>query len=535
MDAPAFTQPRPGRKRTAGETPALRDVLGWPAAGALALALAACGPEPASTSPDAADADAPSPPAVTAEDRGALLGELEALYARGAYEEGLARVREGLERSIDDAALHFHRGLFLQAAGDLDGAEAAQTLALELDPRHYPSHRALGDLARLRGNPAEAADHFGRCAAGLPDHAGCRYGLALARIDLGELEAAAGPLAEAAESLDRADVWSELGQLERRRRRLPEAIDAFSRALALDRNHLPALLGLGQALVAAGRGDEGRALLERHREQAALEDERDAVRRAAARPGAGAEVQLQLARLHRARGDAEAEEAALREALRRSPGFPPAVLALANHLLHRGGADEAAALVASLPPAMAEDPAVLFLRGTLALARGDAAEARTRFDASLAHGPWPPPVWLDAGKAWARAGFPEPAVAAFERVGAGLGASPEAGQRAIAAEAHLGLAESRRALGAPDEAVSSVQRALELDPGAGRAWLLLGVLEAERGDRQAARRAFDRALEARRLELLAAGGAGAIRAELAALAPPPEVLELFDQALETPS
>ena len=358
----------------------------WPAAGGLVLLAAGCGPDPPGPASDASTLGTPGPPTVSEEDRGALLAEIEEIYRQGLYEAGLARVKKGLERSIDDAALHFYRGLFLQATGDFEAAEAAQTLALELDPEHYPSYRALGDLAQLRGAPAEAAEHFERCAAGLPDHAGCRYGLALARVDLGELDAAAEPLASAAEQLDRADVWSELGKLERRRRRPKEAISAFSRALALDRAHLPALLGMGQVLMAVGRRDEGQALLERHREEAATEDQLDALRRTAAQPDAPVEIQLQLARIYRSRDDLEAAEAALREALRHSPGFGPAALALANHLLHQGKADEADALVEGLMPAMSGDPAVLFLQGTIDLARGEEAAALAHFQASLAKG-----------------------------------------------------------------------------------------------------------------------------------------------------
>ncbi len=245
-----------------------------------ALVVAGCAepPEPV--------AEAPGPPVSPApvEEHGELLAEIEALHRDRRYEEGLARVGEALEQHPGEALLHFQQGLLLQATGDFATAEAALNRAITLRPAHYPSYRALGDLALGRGAPAEAAEHFEKCVAGLPEHAGCRYGLGLSLIDLGELDAAAVPLASAAGQLDRADVWAELGQLERRRRRMDEALAAYDKALDLDSSHLPSLVGMGQTLVAAGRGEEGRAMLERHREQAALEDELDALRRAAAQP-----------------------------------------------------------------------------------------------------------------------------------------------------------------------------------------------------------------------------------------------------------
>ena len=489
--------------------------------GLLALLTATgCAPEPTRS---ASELRSTAPTAGAEEDHSELAATLDQLRQSGKAQEALAIVRRQLELSPTAALLHFHHGLLLRATGDFAAAEAAVSRALELEPAHYPSYRALGDLARHRGATAEAATAFERCVAGLPDHAGCRYGLSLSRIDLGELDAAAGHLAAAAEQLDRVDVWCELGQLERRRRRLEASIAAFSRALALDRVHLPTLLGMGQALVAAGRKAEGEALLERHRREAAVQDQLDALERAAAQPGAGVDVRLQLARLYRSRDDSDGAEAALREAVARSPTSPPAVLALANLLLHRGDAGAADRLVAGLLPRMAGDPAILFLQGTIDAARGDESAAQAHFEASLARGPWPPPVYLDAGKAWLDAGFPARAADAFARAIKGL---PES------AEAHLGLAESRRATGAAPEALKALRRSLELDASDGWAWLLLGVLETERGDHQKARRAFARGLEARQLDLLAADGAEQIRRDVQALEPPVAALGIFDRELE---
>ena len=455
------------------------------------------------------------------EDHSELIAELEELRQAGRYREALALVQQQLELSPNAALLRFQLGLLLHSTGELDAAEAALLRALELEPAHYPSHRALGDLARLRGAPAQAADHFQRCVSGLPEHAGCRYGLALALVDLGEIDAAAEHLIPAAERLNRADVFSELGQLERRRGRLGESIVAFSQALALDRFHLPTLLGMGQVLVAKGRRDEGQALLERHREEASRQDEIDALRRSADQPGAGAGILIQLARHYRLREDHESTEAALREALENSPGFPAATLGLANHLVHHGDAAEADRLVDSLMPQMEGNAAVLFLQGTIDLALGDADAASVHFDASLAQGSWPPSVYLDAGQAWSKAGRHGKAIRAYEKALSGL---PEP------AAALLGLARSQRAQGALERARDSIIRAIDPEAPDGQALLLRAVLATELGESGSVK-LFEAALEARKLEMLAAGGAGEIRRELEDLAAPKSAFEHFDRAL----
>lgn len=488
------------------------------AASLAALVALACGSDGSRPVDDASQPGASHAVLANAEDRSALLSELDRLRQDGQSMEGLSRVRESLELFPEDALLHYHHGLLLQATGRYPEAEAAVARGLELEPAHYPSHRVLGDLARHRGAPAEAVSHFETCIRGLPAHAGCRYGLALALIDLGELDAAAEPLTSAAEQLERTDVFAELGQLERRRRRLPQAISAFSRALALDRAHLPSLLGLGQALVAMGRREDGEAVLERHRREATTQDQLDALERAAAQPGSDPGIHLQRANLYRTREDSEAAEAALRTALAQAPDFQPATLALANHLVHEGDLDEAQALISSLPAEILEHPPVRFLLGTLAVARGDESEALDQFAAS-SPASWPPPIHLDTGKAWQRAGFSRRAADAFHQAVAEM---PES------EDAHFGLALSQYQLGETRVALTSVHRALELAPEDDRAWFLLAILRAEQGDRDAARQALSKGLEIRRVDLLIADGEQRVREIFHGLNPSSAALDLFE-------
>ncbi len=79
--------------------------------------------------------------------------------------------------------------------------------------------------------------------------------------------------------------------------------------------------------------------------------------------------------------------------------------------------------------------------------------------------------------------------------------------------------------------MGSIAKAIDPDHPDGRAPLLMAV-PTTAPQEPAAFEFFGAALEARKLELLAAGGAGEIRRELEALAPPATALELFDRALE---
>ena len=460
----------------------------------------------------------------TEEERTALLEEIEKFSSSGHHEEGLVRAKEGQKLAPNDSRFYFYEGLLLNASGDYAGAESAVHHAVELRPDHYPSYRVLGELAQRRGAPGEAADYYGRCVAGLPDDDVCQYGLGVALVELGQLDAAAEALRIAVEVRHRANVWSELGKVERGRRQLDAAIEAFAQALRIDSVHLPSLLGMGQVLLAAGRQEEGSALLERHREEAALQDRLEAAHRAAAQPDASVDVVLQLAELCRRRNDLEAAESALRRALAMAPEFVPARLALANHLLHQREIGDAETLIEGLGTEQAKDPAVLFLRGTIAVARRDEHAAKRHFEDSIARGPWPPSLVVEAGTAWLSAGFPQRAAEAFEQAIIGM---PEA------TEAYLGLAQSQHAGGAASRALATTRRVLELDRTDGHAALLLGVLQAHLGNTPQARSAFLQALQNFKLELLPAGGADEIRRDLDALEPTQVAIEVFEQELET--
>ena len=75
----------------------------------------------------------------------------------------------------------------------------------------------------------------------------------------------------------------------------------------------------------------------------------------------------------------------------------------------------------------------------------------------------------------------------------------------------LGLVAFERGLN--EEARRALERALAVDPGAGEAWNLLGVVRQQLGDPRGAQRAFSSALEASPFLPPALANAGLIAAE----------------------
>lgn len=151
-----------------------------------------------------------------------------------------------LQRAAD---FHHVRGLVLESGGDADGARAAYTDALDVDPGHPAARLNRGNL-RLEAGQLEGA-------LADADELVRRYPRAEKPWNLrARVAAAGGELDAAAEALTRsatlwpsdAGVWHELGRVFLRLDRLDEARGALRRARALE----PSRQGLAADLATAG-------------------------------------------------------------------------------------------------------------------------------------------------------------------------------------------------------------------------------------------------------------------------------------------
>ncbi len=265
-----------------------------------------------------------------------------ALASDIARAEGRAdRALELAERGVasrPSAPMYERRGLAHELAGDLPAARDDLAKAAQLDPR--PSapllhlgrvQQALGDSrgavlafsAAAQRNPREPEAWLGSgiCRMSLGDRSGARNDLERAEelaptraaplIGLGDLDTAelstesAERRYRAATQLEPAVAlgWLKLGNTLMRRGEASAAANAYRNAIERKGELAAAHNGLGAALQAQGKLDEARVELER------------AARLDASDPN----PLLNLARLHRKRGDLAAAEAALAQAHSRAP------------------------------------------------------------------------------------------------------------------------------------------------------------------------------------------------------------------------
>jgi tetratricopeptide (TPR) repeat protein len=371
----------------------------------------------------------------------------------GRPREALAACRAGRVWCPDDAELLFAEGGLLRRLGDAAGAEAAFRQLLPAD-----------------GDPPSAGS-FASVDEGLRGHL----------------------------------AWNQLALLSRQQGRHAEAEGHWRAALAQAPAFLPALLGLAETALHAGRWDELERLTAEVEPQspvdAAVLRARGLLARkdfAAARrllgetiaqhPQALAPRILLTHALLQEGTDAAAAEAALRDVLERDPGQAESWRNLAVLLRNQGRLADAAAVCQSARRYRPDDPDLLLMHGMLLAEVGDPAQAEACLVRLLE---------IDSSKG-AACGHRRTARHNLALLWRGQGRLAEASAqwRALLAEepglaaARLALAEVCLALGQLGEAEQHLAR-LEADaPDARETLLVRGRLHLARRDFAAARRAF---------------------------------------------
>ncbi len=227
-----------------------------------------------------------------------LLGDV--LARRGAVEEAVDVLRQGLERAPDDPQLHARLGLLLARNG-LGGAETERHLseAIRLSETFQGDlHAARGGLLAEQGRLAEALDEYERVLAVEPGNVAARNNRAIAWYQMGRQDEAVQELRQViAEHPKHADSYNNLAAIAIHRRDWPEverqsraalAVDdglvqawnnlavgleeqdqtsaaekAYRRALELEDGYWQARFNLGVLLRKAGRLDEAKQAFER--------------------------------------------------------------------------------------------------------------------------------------------------------------------------------------------------------------------------------------------------------------------------------
>ena len=231
-------------------------------------------------------------------------------------EIGTEAVRCGMASNQPDRAVDFLRlmnrdfpddpdVLYLSSHVYSDLSTLASERLLSTAPGSVQAHQMNAEILEFQGKPEEAVKEYRKILASNPNLPGIHYHLGRALLagpqNPTTQEEARGEFEEELK-INPADALSEyeLGEMARKARQWNEAIERFSRAVKVDSTFADAQIGLGKALLSAGRSAQAVEPLE-----GALGLEPDNL---------VAHYQLSLAyrRLGRAQ-DADKEEAAYRK------------------------------------------------------------------------------------------------------------------------------------------------------------------------------------------------------------------------------
>ena len=294
-----------------------------------------------------------------------------------------------------DARSLWHKGAREEAIAErvkeVAAPGAALELRLELARWELEVHRpaaALEHLAPLgkeadplRGEAHYALAHYAE-AVPLLDEATSEH--VLMKVDaleaLGRVDESDAVLARALALPGPGDarLWSAEGRRLARVGQGGKAAEAFRKALVLDECSAEAWFGLGRALIAADRRDEGLQALEKHRKLTPLLDQWDFARRAVDLAPRHAPNLAALADAERALGRLERAEELYTRAMELAQGADQLVpIALRQaRLVSEDKHDAAAAITLLVKAAEGTPDARLFVRaGDLALEAKDAPRA----------------------------------------------------------------------------------------------------------------------------------------------------------------
>ncbi len=378
--------------------------------------------------------------------RDAHLNLVAPLAEAGRLDEALAAARIGVEQRADRADAHVALGSVLLRLGRFDEADSVFRTALQLAPGHPGAHQNLGEALRRRGRFGEAIEMY-RAALGTdPDLAAAHAGLGLSLFETGRhgealaalqrtlaLDPDAPSAGEIAMAAGRAAV--EVGRL--------DAADAhFRRAVALEPTSPAPLMELSNLLAARGRRAEAEEYLRRARE---------------ARPNDPAAFHV-IGEGLRAAGRHDEAVASYREALRIDPDFAPAHVGIGAALLDGERYDEALeSLERGFSPGA--DPATAatayYLAGRTLLGLGRNDEAAAHFQRAIERDPGHTEALDHLALWWFGRQEYEQALALYRAHADLVPANPTV---------HANTGVTLYFLGRHDEALASLERALQLDP-----------------------------------------------------------------------
>ncbi len=189
-----------------------------------------------------------TPPVVlerfTASDRAANIPEFVKLAP-----DAIAKIKE----QFLDAYSFLRAGMANERTGNYPGAVRLYRRGLELEPDNVELLNALGFSLFQQGKSQEAVVEFEKALALDPKHAKSHNNMALASIDLGELELAEAHYRESLAVKEQPEIYNDLGFVLEREGLPDEAAAAYRKAIALEPGLASAHYNLGSSLARSGQ------------------------------------------------------------------------------------------------------------------------------------------------------------------------------------------------------------------------------------------------------------------------------------------
>ncbi len=178
-------------------------------------------------------------------------------------------------KSEPNAEFFFDLGAVQAAQGDADGVAANEREtkfraainsfqeALKLDPKKYKAHFRTGNLHEKLDEPEKADVAYRKTIEIKPSYSPAFVSLSNMYIDYGFANVAMVVLQTGAQINDKdARMWNGLGRAYFELGQFPEAVDAYSKAKAIDPDGVDALYGLGMAYAELRKRKDARENLE---------------------------------------------------------------------------------------------------------------------------------------------------------------------------------------------------------------------------------------------------------------------------------
>lgn len=357
-----------------------------------------------------------------------------------------------LQAGKDGAGYHVAFGTLLLVGQDTTNAEPEFKKALELDAKSASAHFGLGNLYWIENDLPRAEQAF-KTAADLSPARSPK------RIRYAEFKLRSGAPAEARRILedlthqapDYLPAWTFLARIALTERKYDEANGFLQRALARDPSNYEALSLNGEMELAKGEGAKAVA----------------ALNRLTAIYSKIPQVQYQLARGYLLSGDTAKAAVCLNQALALSPAFTEAVLLLANLDIRRGNVSHAIVSLKNVLNSQPQNPQahLLLVNAYLAQKQPDQAlEACSQMEQLF---PKNPDIPLLMGSVLEGQNRKPEARIEFER---SLKISPDY-LPAIEQIVNLDIIEGNFAVG-----TDTVREQIQKHPAAGEPWILLAKI-----------------------------------------------------------